>query len=656
MFNHSHPKLQVGVEYDGVVVGNLQPNNTFSVRVDGFGADIPCMTAVGILSGLLGFKTSYLPPMQTKVKMMYSDRNLSFVTGCIPSIIPDPGQQTRYTTGPGAPDYHASQIFSAINNKGAAYAAAHKPPVDIAEGEFQMDNLMGVALTLLRGMSSMSAGDLARVECHLLDDMVRIVSDTFRHYTAFGDKKISNDGGKLNVIWNGTSIDFEAWGLPRPTDPKVNIDPNTKEVNFQGVDGLLDDGRWRFSEYIGWLGNFINLFVTDPVGNVGKIAQDQFRSGKARCHVNNDGSILLQSVADIVLEKVVRIPVPIQTKLENDPTGNKTNTINPNPQLLKTWDPSSSSNIFEMVFQLREYARWLNNTYSLARYGQMNLDYQVPSEAQTPAPDVNSDELDKQAVNAGITNWRYVYSTFRIYRDGSQQHVDGYGNSLTMTSNSFQMASPFDILIQAGGSINMVAGRDINALAQNNIGLTAVTQAVRIKGQTGVMILSVAGHLFLEVLGSYLTKILGNLNINNQINFDGATGDINTLGNTTSQAVFAVDTRLNGDGPHDGHIYIGIPTVASVNGNFQFQTSYGGGQLYETMSQQMMDIGDVSSSGTWSFSTNAVPGKGSPWPGAGITQKTTTAGSTLNQPSSSTVFTSSPAAMTSEPVSIRYQS
>lgn len=666
LVNAKTPKLQSGVIYDGIIVGNLLPNNTVSVRVAGIGSDIPCQTCTGILSALFGFRVSYLPPLKTKVKVLYADRNLSFIIGFTPSIVVDPNHQNRDTIGPDAPNYQSSQVFAARNSKQAPMAAGHKPPVDLAEGEFQMDNLLGVALKLLRGMSSLSAGDLAMVECHLQDQMVRIVSDTFKHYSAFGDYKITNDGGKLNAVWNGTSLDYEAWGLPRATDPKVKIDPVTKQVDMTSIDGIADDGRWRFSQYVGWLGNFINLFVTDPVNAVGKIAEGQFRSGKFRVHVNNDGALLIQSVADIVLEKVVRIPVPNPIRQENDPNGNRTNTALSNTNLLQTWNPSNADNLFEMVFQLREYARWLNNTYSLARFGQMNFDFEMPTEAQTPAPDLYAGELDKAAANTvgqqSVQNYRIAYSTIRIYRDGSYQQVDAYGNAITTSKMGTHVSTPFDLYLEAGGSINMVAGRDINLLAQQNVGITAVKQAVRVKAQTGIMMLSVAGHMIMEVMGSFVAAFAGTVNIGNKIelNKNGnvtAGGDISGLGSVVGTRIAASDGMADGEGPHYSHVYPGaptpVPTIPTLQ--FTFQTSYGAGNLYQSLSQQAAALGEQPTSGSWSFSGNEVAGRGSPWPGLDANFSMTTSGASLQTPSAAKTFASQPQPMQSAPVTIKYQ-
>lgn len=647
------PQLEKGCLYKGIVTGSVLPNNLVTVKVDGLNITVQALWAAGIFSGLLGFKTSFLPPINTSVILLFTGEDIAYIIGCHSGITIDPGNQARASVDPDA-NYHSSQTFAVRNSKKAPVMAAQKPPIDLAEGEFQIDNMLGVGLTFLRNLASMQAGDLARVECHILDDMVRIISNTFRHHSAVGDCKIFNDGGKLNAIWRATSHDHEALGLLRKTDAKAEFTKNNPDkVDFTNVDGFADEGRWRFQQYVGWLGDFINIFVTDPVNAIGRLASDQLKSGKFRCHVNNDGSLLVQSVADIVLEKVVRIPVPVEIRRENDPNGNRTDDSVRGNEFLKTWKPSSN-NIFEMVFQLRDYARWLNNSYSLGRFRQLDRDYRVPTEAETPSPDVNSSEPDRLSVNGSTSNWSLAYSSIRIYRDGSIQTVDAYGNSFTSTKTGIQISSTRDILIQAAGSINLVAGRDLNLLARKNVGITAITEKVRIKAETGLQMLTRAGNVLLETVNNFVVKLVGNLNVNNAVHL-GRDGSINALG-TVSGLRFAADlTMPNGEGPHLGHIFPGGPIVPVVTDEFKFQDNYDPDSLYETISQQMIRQGDQTANVTWNFDDNAIGGKGSPWPGAGKQHKVYNGGQNLSSPSSQSSFTNTPSSMTDTAIQIKAQ-
>ena len=650
------PNMEINKIYVGVVSEVYYPNSTCDVKIDGTDVTVNgCVWAAGILSGMFGFRTSFLPPPKTKVLVVFTGQHPCYIIGCAPGAMTDPNNHARPVVDSEI-SYHNSQVFHKLRDASSLAYAHQKPPVDLTEGEVQIDNLLGVGLTLLRNMAKLSGGDLATVECHVLNDMVRIVSDTFQHYTAFGDYKIVNDGGKLNVEWHGTAHDHEAWGNKKQNEPKVSVDKN--KVDAGSVDGFIDDGRWRFSQYIGWLGDFIHVFVTDPVEQIGRLAADRFRSGKARVHIGSGGEVLVQSVADIVLEKVVRIPVPIRTRPEGDPRGNRgddtTHTLTP----LKTWQPSDKDNLFEMVFQLREYARWLSNHAAFARFRQEDKEFKIPTEAETPVPDVNSAELDRTEANKGMNaNWQIAYSTIRIFRDGSIQTLDAYGNSFTSTKIGIQISSTSDILLQAAGSINLVAGQSINLVARKDIGISAITGGLWLRAKTKWQALCQSGNIVLDMLQSGSVAILGGLNVNNAASIDKA-GTLNCTGDVIGNQVMAASTNGPfGENPHMFHIFQGFPVVAPVTDAFVYPSEYEGQPLYETLSQQALKSGERTSTGTWTFSENVVSGKGAPWPGSGITQRAYPQDSaeSLQVPSAKEVPATTPAAVAhGENITVKY--
>lgn len=659
---HKKVKITPGF-HEGMVKSALTPNNTVQVQIKTIGGIVPCVWAAGVLSGMLGFKTSYVPPMKTKVLVWIPDSSIGYIIGMLPDIRVDQGRQSRTVTGADKA-YTDQQIFTGKNSSENYGFISHKPPIDMVEGELNIENLMGVGISLLRNLASLQAGDLARVECHVMDDMVRIISNMFRHHTAFGDMKISNDGGKLNVIWHGTNQESEAWGLPQDSQafPKAAT-PSRTSVTEDLVDpNQNDDGRWRFSEYIGWLGNFVNLFVTDPVAGLGRIAENQFRSGKFRAHVNNDGSLLVQSVADIILERVVRIPVPIQIRKEDDPQGMRSEAELPNAELLQAWE---SKDIADMAFQLREYARWMNNTYSLARFQQMPRDYQVPSEDQTPIPQSSGSTV-------------FGYSTIRIYRNGSIQTVDCFGNSVLTHSGGIQISSLKDILIQSAASINLVAGDSINMVARNDVSFTAVSGIIRAKAQTAWQMFCAVGNIAIETLTSKTIKFIGNLDSNDTASVD-TSGNIKTKGSANiAQDIFGdtvSTTEVNADALNvttvmateinavdvnnldsftlNNPLLQNIPVqITGVNIAFSYPDQYNTGTLYETMSQQQARKEKLLA-GSWSFADNAVAGKGSPWPGPSPQHKTTDDGDSLNVPSTDTVFTATPDALETRAITLK---
>jgi len=472
--------------FEGTVINSTKPNETFKVKHAGTGTSLEkeFIWVGGILSSFVGFKTTFMPPLGSKVLCYIPEYGPGLVVGCIPStgrFTSMPERQSGITKD----DYKKSQIFTnkADLKKKIAFNE-HRPFLDLLEGELDISNELGVGVTLLQYMAKIKAGDLAKIELSTIDDMVRIVSGCFEHITPFGDLKIFADGDRINSIWNGVLFDHESYGLLAPEDHRV---PTENYEAFYDMGNPDEDrhtltGRWRFSQFIGYLGNLVNIFVSDPVAALGKIAKEPIaRSGLGRMHVNEDGSVIVQSVHDIVLERVVRVLVPVETMPEYHPEGNLSDEVlTPDP--LKKWDFKSTDNMFEAVYQIREYSRWLSNYYSLARFHMMNKDYKVFSEAETPLHKEAHMDFEREKVPTPMY-WQELYSCIKIMRDGSIVAMDGYANSIVMNKKGIHIASANNLHIESAGNVNIVAGHDINLVANRSIAVNAINEGLILRAK-----------------------------------------------------------------------------------------------------------------------------------------------------------------------------
>jgi hypothetical protein len=485
-----------GIVYTGTVEASNPLANTCVVILDEGLMNVPdCRWASGIISGMLGVKTNYLPPPNTRV-LVVTNGSDNFIIGSLNGAVGHTlGGTSRSHTGQETQMKRDDRKLFAggdarIDNNGTS------PAADMLEGEFELSNLMGVGITLLTGLAKLSAGDLAKVEVCLLNDMVRIVSQTFKHYSALGNFEIYNDG-RLNARWGATSYEHEAWGKENSTDAKATANDEQSAVELAGIDQLNDTLRERFSQFVGFLGDFINTYVTDPATALGAAATA--RSGKFRMHVNNDGSLIVQSVADIVLERVCRIVVPIERKRWEDPEGTlaeEYDKLDKGP--LKAWQYSTNpDNIFHAAYQLRHYARWLAGLHGLARFHQNIKDWSVPTEAATPAPKMTGAEEDKNAENPdGDTNYIETYATIRIMRDGSIAMIDGYGSSVMLAGGNVQVSATKHLTLEAAGDVNIVAGQNLNLKARRSVEVVAVRGGLTLKAKAWFRGISELGSIW----------------------------------------------------------------------------------------------------------------------------------------------------------------
>ncbi len=471
-------RIEVGKVYTGVITATYHGDNLYTVDIDGIKTQLSCTWAAGIFSPLLGIRTKYYPTLNTRVAVLSTGGAVNWIISTAPNEI--------YDYAAAAANSMVEMQLSDLELepykqkfKGAAQNVTK--PNDLLEGEFDISNNLGVAVQFLTTMVRLKASERAKVEASLMDDMVRIVSETFKHFSAFGDYQIYNDG-RLNVRFDGTSYEHESFGKLTNQEPLVELDD--KKVDFQKT--FTETGRWRFSEYIGFLGDFIHTFVTEPSSTLAAIAEDAIRPGKARMQMHSDGSILMQSVADIALERVCRVITPTEKRRQDDPEGVKKDEFNQlNKEYLKIWNYGKDmSKAHYTAYQLRQYARWLSCYHSFARFHQLDKDWAMPLETDEPTTHSwHNQEKDVEQANEGQETLYDVYATVRIMRDGSILVMDGYNSAISMVRGNIQMSSVRHIELDAAGDIRINAGQNIYMKARRNIELTAVTGGLTLKAR-----------------------------------------------------------------------------------------------------------------------------------------------------------------------------
>lgn len=470
-------RLEVGRVYTGVIIEAYSKDNTYVVLIDSIGTKVACAWAVGIFAPMLGIRMKYCPPVNTPVVVLITAQQYHWIISTAPGESYDfAAGAANSITDVGLADEEMFPYLPQLDGK----ALKTTIPNDLLEGEFEISNNFGVAVEFLTTLIRLKASERAKIEASLMDDMVRVVSETFKHFSSFGDYQIYNDG-RLNVRFDGTSYEFESFGKTDNTQPLVELDD--KKVSYQ--DEFTQTGRWRFSEYIGFLGDFIHTFVTEPNETLASIAANAVRPGKARMQMHSDGTILMQSVADIAIERVCRVVSPVEIRRQDDPQGNKKNEFDKlNKEYLKIWNYGKDMrNAHYTSYQLRQYARWLSCFHSFARFHQLDKDWRIPDETEFEHS-WNNQEQDVEQANAGQDTSYDVYATFRIMRDGSVLIMDGFNSAISMVRGNIQMSSARHIEIDAAGDIRLNAGQNIYMKARRNIEIAAIVGGLTLKART----------------------------------------------------------------------------------------------------------------------------------------------------------------------------
>lgn len=485
-------KLEFGKHYTGTVVRANNSKLSYAVRLDDPAVLLPnCWYLTGTVATLIGLQRH--AKLFTGQPVVVLGGNPGIILGGLPSEPPDvEGAGAKHMGIDDDLDIADLEEENAEDDEAQSFMGTNVPPVDQMVGEEVLINALGVGVKLLTFIAELSGGDRAKITCSVLDDTVRILSDTFKHFSSFGDMQIYRDGAGLNVRWDGTSYDHEAWGLE---EDKARASVEENKVNVTPEDAA-ESGRWRFSMFMGRLGNFISMFISDPVQGLGQLAQQ--RAGKSFSQWNMDGSFILRSVADISFERVCRVVVPVEKKRWDaaDGTTRKMSKQLDN-QFLKIWKANPDSP-WEAAYTLREYARWLGCFHGYARFLQNTEDWEVPTEAESPAPDYANGEEDVNKAAGADTQVIETYSCIRLFRDGSSLIYDGYGSARFSGGGNIHESCSGNYTIEAGGDIRLLSAQSIFAKARRNIELSASVGGLVLKSRTVLKALCEKGTLWLK--------------------------------------------------------------------------------------------------------------------------------------------------------------
>lgn len=472
-------QLTDGATYSGQVTEYNSVNNTYTVNING-NLITNCTYASALCAGFVGLNAKIILNIGAVVLVHYTTRG-PIISTILPGDVDDPNTVgTKLTNITGT--YPSEIEVNQPNSTDSFFSNYQKLPEDLVEGEFVIEHAMGPFLAFLQNMLIFSANKRAEIVASAINDMVRITSQYFVHNTADGET-YTYDNGRLNTVTNKTSYTHEALGLEDSESPLEGVEDGM--VDLDAVSDR-DEGRWRYTNYIGFLGDFLNFFLTDPAEGLVKIGEEAFRSGKARVHIGNDGTILVQSVSEIAFERVVRIPVPMPKKRWDDTDakqGSDWDTMS--SENLKTWTPGADvSNFSQTVWALRDYAKYLSVRASMARLSQG--DFTIPTEEETPEPDYNNKETDREEANPELQGqFIEAYSTIRQMKDGTILFFNGQGCSIIQNLDNIQISAPNNIEIVAGNNISLI-GKNIFAKAATDIQMSATMGRVEVKSRAGL--------------------------------------------------------------------------------------------------------------------------------------------------------------------------
>ena len=428
--------------------------------------------------------------------------------------------------------------------KNIANASAGRP-VDAVSGEWGYTNELGLAIHLGKLMTFMKASETAGLYLYHLDDLVRLWSYNFEHFTAGSERYAYDDESEFTDREGSTPYPWEALGSFGPLAAEA-LAAQTKESGEgrKGVEELWVEPKyrdqapiWRRQKFNGFLGGMVKDIIQAPVptitGNPEQFSRKAAYPGLLDIHQGLDGRYSVRSAKEITFEKIILLPVPKQMKQPADPDGDFRDNFSASGRQWSrtkdgvTYQTPAVSDLEEFehkgptgsrIAGLLDYHTYMTKVYGVQGFRLHPKDWLLPDELNssedepsvahafnppvhtevstlvTP-PDATQYFLDPPHVfNLRIDHRTQVAyyasrSVIKQFDDGSVLIEDGWGAQLKMGHGHATLTAPLDTSVMAGRNFVAMAPSDAIVRAGNSVDITAAKRDVRIKSERNLHML-----------------------------------------------------------------------------------------------------------------------------------------------------------------------
>ncbi|NBQ67826.1 MAG: hypothetical protein EBU46_02925 [Nitrosomonadaceae bacterium] len=443
-----------------------------------------------VLCNSLGVKQTFIPPTGSRVLCVGVDGLRCIVVGVVPdedesgSQLSTFNNRTSLGSGDTLSDKARHANYGEQNTKITTYN--NRRPVDVPTREYVLANDFGVLLGLFQQMATLKASELSQVQCHVFDDLVRIVSHNFEHLSCMGEWRCSHDGQRLNIEAGLTHSVKEAAGMvDRPgVEPEATFTAGEATHNDATMVYNVDErlkALERLKLFVGHLGDFVNLFLVLPANQQRKLNGEPASAadkGLLQVKANLDGLLTIRSVKGVVIEKTNWIRVPTRVFREEDPKGN-TETQDINNRADFTFDGSYDENdrVFLHYLQLRDYLAYINEEYNYERFNTLDKDFSVPV-------DYNAEERLSAVTFIDPTTgvaFKRSRSAFVLMPNGGISLIDAWSSAINMEGGNIYLQPSNDLVLQPGRNLIGKIGSNIQLAARREIDLSSTEGGYRLK-------------------------------------------------------------------------------------------------------------------------------------------------------------------------------
>lgn len=473
-----------------------------------FGFEMQGIPLGSTIATYLGFKESCLPQPGSRVVCIKFASTHCYIVGVIPEEALG-GEAIPLRSMLGAGD--ASN--DSANNQGItdriSIVTDLQKPSDVVDGEHVVSNEFGVLLGLYQQLANLKGSELAQIQCFLLDDLVRVVSHNFQHYTALGEYNIYHDGKKIMAEFGATHLPKESYGATDSptfqTDEGASKDDSKDHYKIEGDERLK--AIERFKIFLGGLGDFLHIFLVKPAEEARKLDPGSSVSepdrGLFNMHVGTDGGLHLRSLKEVFIEKTNWIRVPIRKAAPDDPKGDDAGELNYEKKKKFEFDDSVKylDNPFAYSLQLKDYVAYVNEKLGYQNFKTHEKDFDVNDSIGKEKKIPEIDEIDEET-KLNLSEYKLRTAGIYLMPNGGITIRDAWNSSIVLEGGNIYLQPAKDLMslplrhdiVKAGGSVSIASRKHMD--------LSSTDEGIRLKAEKSAYIYSNKGGIVLESAGN----------------------------------------------------------------------------------------------------------------------------------------------------------
>lgn len=461
-----------------------------------------------LCSSIIGFKECFVPAVGSKVLCVDNGIDQCFVVGTqagadqgtftYPSRVAVQTGASAATDAQNRDGYGTDSTKMVTNN-------AHRP-TDVLEGEWGCSNEFGVMVALFQQVALLKGSELSQIQCCLIDDLTRIISHNFEHFTGMSDLKISHDGNNLNLEYSLTHLPQEAIGIPQPD--KTELASPIKETDTYTADDV-DDGYTieneqlqmvsRLKTFVGGLGDLINVYLSKPTleYNIQDGTAPAPSLGLGHFHLGVNGAVHWRTSKEFFIEKTNWIRVPQRIRPEEDPQGNDLSTEEFDEKIDFTFDKAFTFNQEDPIIlflQLRDYLAYMYEDFNIKNLKKVDKDIFINSDKDEEESLDEVEEVDPRTPSTYTKTVSGIY----LMDNGSIVQKDAWGSSIVMDGGNIYICPAKDLVVQSLRNTVIKSGQFTTICSNADLEISSTKGGLKLKTETAQHFYSNASGLILE--------------------------------------------------------------------------------------------------------------------------------------------------------------